>query len=66
MVDHSLHAMGFIRATCQNGDWLFEFPDSQPGAIGWHFLESVTGQIKKLLLSTREKSNSPEDALGRD
>lgn len=50
MVDQKLSSAGFIRgARHENGDWRFEFPDSEPGTVGWDFLERVTGQIRKLL-----------------
>jgi hypothetical protein len=39
---------GILRATRHNGEWLFGFPDSSPGTIGWLFLESVAGDIKEL------------------
>ena len=48
-VDQHFASMGFLRARRHNGVWLFEFPDSEPGTIGWDFLESVAGKIKELL-----------------
>ncbi|SPE34633.1 hypothetical protein SBA2_980001 [Acidobacteriia bacterium SbA2] len=33
----------------ENGDWRLEFPGSEPGKVGWHFLESVAAQVKKVL-----------------
>jgi hypothetical protein len=49
MVDQDLTSMGFLRARRHNGVWPFEFPYSEPGTIGWDFLESVAGKIKELL-----------------
>lgn len=49
MVEQQKTKMGFLRAKRQEGDWRFEFPDSKPGTVGWHFLEGVTCQIGKLL-----------------
>ena len=55
MVDQRFSSAGFIRGTRQeNGDWRFEFLDSRPGTNGWHFLERVTGQIRKLVHAEKE------------
>lgn len=60
IVDQHFTSMGFLRARRRNGEWLFEFPGSSPGTIGWHFLEAVTSEVKKRLhASSVEDSGLP-------
>lgn len=50
IVDQKLTEMGFILGKRQkNGNWLFEFPRSQPGTVGWSFLDMVARNICKFL-----------------
>lgn len=53
MVDRLLSMSGFIRIRRQGPDWLFDFAAATPGTSGWHFLESVRDQIKKLLSNAK-------------
>lgn len=59
ILDQHFRFRGILRATRHNGEWLFEFPGSSPGTIGWLFLESVAGQIKMLLHSDMGKESQP-------
>jgi len=59
VVDQHYTTMGFLRATRQDGGWRFEFPDSQPGTIGWLFLELVVAQIKELLQTYTMRESPP-------
>jgi hypothetical protein len=59
MLDQHFQHMGFLWAARHNGEWMFEFADSNPGTIGWHFLEWVADQIKKLLHADTGKESQP-------
>jgi len=49
-VDERFNNAGLIRGTrLENGEWRFEFPDSDPHTPGRLFLESVSGEIRTLL-----------------
>jgi hypothetical protein len=41
--------MGFLRVTRCNGGLVFEFPGSEPGAVGRGFLEQLADHMKKIL-----------------
>jgi hypothetical protein len=55
MVDGEFGCAGFLRITRRNGVLQFEFPGSEPGTVGRGLLESVTGEIKKLLQANAGK-----------
>ena len=63
MVDQEFSSMGFIQGTRQgDGDWRFEFPESQPGSVGWVFLEVVVGKIQDLLHARAAAIENREEA----
>jgi hypothetical protein len=56
LVDRQLTRMGVLRVTGRDGDWRFDYPFSEPGRIGWLYLQWIADEIKRLLdAGAREK-----------
>jgi hypothetical protein len=49
MVDRRLTYMGILRMTRRDGDWRFYAPFSEPGRIGYLYLQWIVGLIREVL-----------------